>query len=593
MSLLELLQAGKIEEFNNTRGVHNAPDLFAADLSGLDLRGADLNGANLEKADLCETDLRGVNLARARLDGADMTECKLQKAVLVQARLRGAYIDEADLDGADFSGANLSEAVLTKSDGPGAVFDRAKLRQAELKECKLTGARFLEAKLENADFSGSYLENADFTEATLTGAAMENCSLENARFTQARAANVSFTRSKLTGADLSKADLTAAALDHAQVAGASFREADLTEATHEGCRLEDADLHGARTDAGVEVPEEQVRELPDAPLQIVVEDLRGAVNSGKVALLWENEEDANTLANRMVVMGEGEAFEGEAPALGAPAEFSLAREVVDLGEGFAAVVLLERTTGVELHVTWVGADGARVGQSMPLGFEPAVRPMFLGGERLRIVGIGRRGPSLHILDVDPEQGIVPVLTLKVTTARGLLGGLQPVLLTRGGAIHQISDSGLGAPYQAPADFGLRGASAACHGDELLLSWLPRGKKGLTFAHLHPGERPEERVAMRKDVVLAVDLAFVEGEPRAFVLREDPDRGGACGVWAQDLAQPHLPPTEVFNVADHDIETLRIIGIKGDAVTLLATTLTEQILVLRVEGEGKAEVLSTL
>ena len=53
-TLLELLQAGQVEEFNARRGQRVVIDLFAADLSGLSLADVDLSNANLEKADLSD-----------------------------------------------------------------------------------------------------------------------------------------------------------------------------------------------------------------------------------------------------------------------------------------------------------------------------------------------------------------------------------------------------------------------------------------------------------------------------------------------------------------------------------------------------------
>lgn len=277
---------------------------------------------------------------------------------------------------------------------------------------------------------------------------------------------------------------------------------------------------------------------PDAPAQIVAEDLRGAVKGGHVALLWENEEDGTTLANRMAVLHKGEEFDGVAPALAGPAEITLARDVVDHGDGFAAVLLLERPTGVELQVTWLGTDGSRKSQVERLGYEAAVRPMILGGDSLRIVGLGRRGPTLHILKVVPEGGVEVLSSVKATTARGLIGGLHPVLLTRGGAVHVVTDSGLSAPLKAPPGFDLRAATACVHDNEVTLAWLPQGKKGLSFSILEEG-RPETQVALKTEVILAVDLFIQDGQPAAYVVREDQlaAEAVAFGGWISSTPTP--------------------------------------------------------
>ena len=92
--------------------------------------------------------------------------------------------------------------------------------------------------------------------------------------------------------------------------------------------------------------------------------------------------------------------------------------------------------------------------------------------------------------------------------------------------------------------------------------------------------------------MAVDLFIQDGQPAAYVVREDPARGGGCGVWRVDLTNPDAKPVDIFNLDKHDIETMRVIGVDGKAVTMLCTTLTEEVLVLRSTG-GKAKVLCTL
>ena len=84
--LIELLQAGKVDEFNQFR--KDNPD-FKIDLSKIDLSYADLSGTNLEGADLYEArleyaDLRDANLSGASLTGANLYAVKFNSKQIPQ-----------------------------------------------------------------------------------------------------------------------------------------------------------------------------------------------------------------------------------------------------------------------------------------------------------------------------------------------------------------------------------------------------------------------------------------------------------------------------------------------------------------------------
>tara|TARA_Y200000002_G_scaffold382589_2_gene400207 strand:+ start:893 stop:1198 length:306 start_codon:yes stop_codon:yes gene_type:complete len=72
--LIELLQAGKVDEFNQFRADNPdfIPDLIGVALLGANLIGVDLHGVDLRGAVLHGVDFRGANLKGADLTGADL-----------------------------------------------------------------------------------------------------------------------------------------------------------------------------------------------------------------------------------------------------------------------------------------------------------------------------------------------------------------------------------------------------------------------------------------------------------------------------------------------------------------------------------------
>lgn len=110
--LIELLQAGKVQEFNQFRA--DNPD-FIPDLRGIDLyvgRGskhAKLKGINFKDALLQDSNLQG-----AQLQGSNLQGCNLQGANLYRTNLC-----MVNLQGANLQGINLNRALLQ-----GARFDK-------------------------------------------------------------------------------------------------------------------------------------------------------------------------------------------------------------------------------------------------------------------------------------------------------------------------------------------------------------------------------------------------------------------------------------------------------------------------------------
>lgn len=105
---LELLQQGKVAEFNAMRVEHPVdwePDFKFAmldnfgqglDLSGADLRFANLEGAEMIRANLTGADLGYANLKRAKLPFANLRDANLYKAILDQTNLHGVFGLEVD-----------------------------------------------------------------------------------------------------------------------------------------------------------------------------------------------------------------------------------------------------------------------------------------------------------------------------------------------------------------------------------------------------------------------------------------------------------------------------------------------------------------
>lgn len=95
--LIELLQAGKVTQFNQFR--LDSPeikiDLFGANLYGANLYGANLEGANLEGANLMGVNLMGANLMGATLKNTNLFGAKLDvKQMPMLPKLLGIEVGE-------------------------------------------------------------------------------------------------------------------------------------------------------------------------------------------------------------------------------------------------------------------------------------------------------------------------------------------------------------------------------------------------------------------------------------------------------------------------------------------------------------------
>lgn len=556
---LRLLEREDVETFNGRRTERSRPELFAADLSGKKLVGVDLSNANLEKTDFTGTDLTDANLMKANLGGIDGSGMILRDALGLRARFKDAWMDEADITGADLAQADFADANLERSTGPGVRLAQARLRGVNAAGASWPGADLSEAKLQQAILKGADLRNADFTEASaaeadLSGARLDGVGGNGAKFpgakfveatlAAARLQGANFAGADLTGADLSAADLTRANLTGANLTGASLRGAVLADANLDGAvltgaDLADADLSGLDPQAlglGADV----VGTLSgfgiayDADAELVYGDVSVARVGDAVAVVWENpegdpppppppadegeepEEPVEPRTLRYTVFRKGEARTGVVPV---PGESVLDAQVVAAGDAFKVVVTRSRPEGAALAVFPLGADGTLgAGRSVPLGYDPAVRPVIrTDGDRIRLLGLSRRGPMLVVHDLS-EAEARPVRSDAASTGRGFLGG-QPVLACKGGVVMPVSGSGAGKPRRTPETFPGTKALALPLGDDVLAVWaldrVGRTPGGVRFSVIGPRHAPREEVLSTRSGIVALAALAHGGTATAF------------------------------------------------------------------------------
>jgi len=602
MSLLELLKAGDVDAFNGKRGQRSAPDLFAEDLSNLKLAGVDFSGANLEKADLSGTDLTGAILFKARLAGADLSNTVLKDVVAIRSNWREAYLEEVVLDGGDFTSADFTEAEMIGVSAADATFRSARLRRVQAKGAVFDRADLQEAKLSEANFAGAHLTGANLVEAKLVGALFTGAHLDGADLSRARGSGADFTGAELTGARMLSADMTNAKMDRADLSGADLTRADLAGVTMEeavltGCVLTEARLDGQEPEAlearGAVVGGAAGSAWPDQPAEYHFEDVSAAVSGDRLGVLWENDEDGENMVMRAAVVGLGEEFSGDAPALATPTDLTLARALVGAPVGFTAVTLVERPGGVMLELTDISPQGdVGATRTSRMEYRPAVRPVVVSDQGgFMLYGLGRDGPTLFVHRYNGES-LELVHGERVTSARGFVGWREPALVTKGGVVRAVKTDSVGKPMAIPESFPGRTA-AACHaGGPLWLAWTPRGENGFRWSALTPGEEAVVGRVVPKSGVTALDMTSVGDDALVIFAREEGGTG-AAGVWASRLSPDgttHEFPVLVDDVID--VEELRVMRVVGETVHLIATTITEDLLLLEIAGK-KTRVLSQL
>jgi uncharacterized protein YjbI with pentapeptide repeats len=535
VALIDLLMAGNVDAFNQTRGDRGELDLFAADLAEKELHGVDLSSANLEKADLTGADLTGASLIKSRLAGIDGAGLILREALAARAKLSDAWLEDAVLDDAELTQADFKEANLKRSSAERARFVGARLVQADLSEAKWGRAELAEASLHKAVAVGADLGGADLTDTNLTSADLTKARLDGvvgprARFmgaklveavlVAARLEEANLSGADLTGADLSGADLTRANLAGCVLTGATLRGAVLAGAVLDGVDLsgldlEDVDLSGVDPSA-IGLSDDQkgqvsgvgVQAASNAPVKVASPSV--ARSGDRVLCLWVNDDgDEQKSIRYAVAHGEG----SKVHALPISADGLVGVSAAGLDAGFVLVALQTRPGGVYAVTYDVGLDGeiAR-SRSFPLGYDPAFAPVArASGDAVMLFGIARTGPTLVVQRLD-AAGLALAHSQKVPTARGFVGRHLPVLACKGDVWMPVGVAGAGAPLaSAPGFPGVKGAAAPLgDGVVAVFATAPTPKKPGTLQIARVGKRgaPDVRTLAVVGAVVALDLLVV-------------------------------------------------------------------------------------
>lgn len=580
MTLLELLLARNVAEFNMRRGARVTLDLFAADLANLALPGVDLSGANLEKADFSSCDLSGANLSKATLVGADFTGAKLLRAVAIKARMREAYLGGADLCEAELSGADLSEADLSAANLSRARLAGARLREVIARHASFDAAEMSEAKLTAADlreaeFVGAILREADLSRATLDGATLEDADLTKARLTGASLKGARCFGTRFVGADLSSADLTGAQVDDET----NFTGADLTDTVLDASLA--ARLRGA-----------PVRVVAIAhAVELHIDEPWVAQSDDHIAVIWFNAEEGDDEVIRVAVRKLGKAAgEPKAAEIPVPAAQVVARVLVPGPDGFRAVLLVERPGGMDLMVFGVTLEGV-VGEphTSRLGYTPTTLPVVVpDGDGFLLFGIGRGMLSVHRWNA---EGLTERLRAPASTYRGFCDRLNPVILGKGGTVTSVDADGIGRLLTAPTSFpGRLQAACAAREDLIALAWITRDEKGLRIQRLG-GESEPHRIDSQLPVG-SVDLRAAEGGWWLVWMREavaDRDVPVPMACFVPEVGEPGKPFALLGAGDVEDLEDLRFV--MGDGPPrLAAVTLAESLVVIEI-GKNSGRVVA--
>ena len=223
--LVELLEAGKISEFNilketldlNRVQVH----LEGANLQGMDLRDINLDRVRLSGANMQNTDLRGMiiddeALHNVNLQGADLRNADLGGSYLYGANMKDTNLEGAILKGAHLEGADLTGANLVGSDASGVVFTGVAIHNANFQNANLQGSDFSEMTLTGANFGGADMKYSNLKHSNLQNANMKDVDLFSANLENANLRYADMSDSNLHGANLNNANLISANLENAK-----------------------------------------------------------------------------------------------------------------------------------------------------------------------------------------------------------------------------------------------------------------------------------------------------------------------------------------------------------------------------------------
>lgn len=617
MDLLALLQAGRVDDFNDARARVNRVELFAEELAGLKLHAIDLSRANLDKSDLTETDMTEATLVKAFMSDIDGTSLILDGVLAMGVKMRDAWLEDADLTGGDFSRGDLGGAVLTRTKGEGvrmigtrlkeakadgATWELADLSEASLKAANFTGANLVRAKLTEAKcshgiFNDADLSGVDAASVSFGGAEMTGAKLVGAKLVGASFAGANLTNADFTGAVLSRANFTNANLTGACFKGATLLDACLDETTLEGSTWADADLTGVDAHM-LGLTEEQIEGLsahgarfdPDADL--VFDDAVASVAHGRVGVLWMNPDDPQTATLRWCLRPSTAKSEMKTGVLPVSGNGVLAHTIQPTKSGFALVAIVDRPGGACLLRWALETDGTvRAPKSTPLGYEPAVLPVFrTEGDALYMWCLARRGPMIVVhRDADDGEGFQVINTEGNTQASGFFGYGWPVLATKGGVVMQVGIQGVGEPRRMPDGFPNRMCTAVPVGDRILTVWntIPRIRDpgGLRMKWLGGRRKEDTEELTRIPDVNAIDgVPYNDGALVAWTEDEGPEGGHVMYAHLPE----HLPKEVPF--PDTGVDGLRIVPPhNGEGPWLSVTTLDGALRVCTLNGGILAEL----
>lgn len=585
MNLEELLNQGKISEFNKRRPVRGKLELFAADLSGCDLRGADLSKANLEKADLSNCNLSGVNLAGANLCGVDLTGANLSDAMAMKSRWRDAYIGEANLSGIELAQADLTAAEFDNCDLSSANLSSARLKQAifngcTFREAELSESRFSDAQLQKADFTGVYAQQAHFSRADLTGANFMGADLNGAKFANAILKSADLSLVKLRGANMTGADFSEAVLEQTDLT-----RADLTEAITEAADFSSAILTEAQLDGDLNGQHRSA--VPDAA-RLVIEDPIIAVSGKHIALLWENPEPGGARL-RLAISAMSGAPKTPPQSIVVPLDLVLARMLCATRDGFAVALLVERPSGVSVMLSHWNKTGQQTAtRTLKLGYTPLVLPILREEDGiLMMYGISREGPGLLLQKVTPE-GLEAIDGTRMSTVRGFVSEISPVVLSKGGVVTVMKRRGTSAPMRAPSGFPGRSSASTDNNGQVVMVWAERSRSGVHTALLAPNEPPDENRLLPKKLIGTVSAGAHGGTPWAAFTVEAPTPDVPASAWA--VALDSGAPFPVLESPDQDVDIVRLVE-GGDKMYLAVTTLDGRVLLFSLSNRSAKQVWS--
>jgi len=111
---IELLEIGKIEEWNEVRVLHPDwnPSLEGINLSGNILSSANFSDAKFSNVDLSHSDLVGCNFSNSVLVNVSFSHSELRDTLFEGASGTDVDLTDAKLDGVDFSNAEISSKSL-------------------------------------------------------------------------------------------------------------------------------------------------------------------------------------------------------------------------------------------------------------------------------------------------------------------------------------------------------------------------------------------------------------------------------------------------------------------------------------------------